>query len=259
MNEVETEVAVKTVKDASANLDQLTVELQTMGMKKVQLEKEFEAKQCITTWADLEPGDDPDTIDWVTKWKAPPIDATERASYDFCVSNQDSRRALVAAMDENVSVKQRQSLGVIFKTLDPGYPSKIENYKSISAKGSKLVLRPGLDGSVSVEITFKDFMRPGNTQSTESVAPANADAVTKQKAMAHQIVGARYNVATKLLTFAVPELDEQGMPTGAMFHFAMERNPDYMGMARFMGDMALVKNGVVLRYGSAAIAGVLQP
>jgi hypothetical protein len=241
------EKAVRDVNLASQELDVLQID----SVEKAKLESEFASSQCVSKWADLGPDEDPDFVEWVRKWKKSD-DVTEQAAIKSCEANQSARKALLAEMDRITNPKSDGKDGVtkehpaaiIYKTIDPGYPEKKENMKSVDAGGSRLIIRPAVDGVSRVNVTLKDFLRPGNTQSTEDLGPG-------------KIQNARYFPATHLLVFTVPELGADQVPTGAEFEFTLERGPDIAGLARFKGDLKLVKGDQVLRHGSAKIDGKL--
>jgi len=264
-NEEEAREKVRLVKGASRELDRLLQTGHEMKEKKTVLEGEWSVKQCVVKWAaNLGEDDDPDLIDHVTKWKVlepvpevAPVPETDPMYADYrkyqeylasatslreCQNNQDQRDQLQPLMDKNASTDQAEQQDIIFKTIDPTYPTQV-NYKSVDPKGSKIVLRPGSEGSV--EITLKSFLRPGNLQSTFSEGPGRIEAAT-------------YDFSTKLLKFSVPEIDEEGQQTGAMYEFKMERAPDFLGKARFAGDVKLTRGGQVLRHGSAKFEGPLK-
>lgn len=263
-SEEEAREKVRLVNGASRELDRLVQEFHDVMGKKNALETEWNTEKCIVKWADLGEDDDPDLMDRVTKWKVldlvsevPPVPETDPRYADYrkyqeylvstaalgkCKKNQDARDQLQSSMDENASTKQAEQQGLILKTIDPTFPEQV-NYKLVDPKGSKIVLKPGSEGSV--EITLKNFLRPGNLQSTFSEGPG-------------QIEDATYDSSTKLLKFSVPEIGEDGQLTGARYEFKMERTPDFLGKARFAGDVKLTRGGTILRHGSAKFEGPLK-
>jgi hypothetical protein len=234
LSEEQAQNLVRTVKSASIEIDRLTIELRNMAVKKAELELNFQTLDCVKQWANLAPDADPELVDWVSKWKPLALDASndQKEVRANCMRNQEERKSLAMSMDINASNAQPMAMGVIFKSLDPLYPDKQENFKSIGIKGSKVVIHPA--GAV---VTFADFLHEGNTQSTDL---------------------GTYDSKTKLLQFSFPEVSNDGKTTGAIFQFALERNPNFMDFARFAGDVKLVKDGKTLRYGSAQIDGRLR-
>lgn len=235
-SEAEVEEMVKTVNTASERADLITLEMGQMMAQKGALEAAFGQSSCVEKWADLGPDEDPIFVEWVTKWKTSEV-PEEAAAIKLCMENQEKRRAMMVRMDEIVSVEQPKIIGTIFKTIDPGYPEKVENMKSLDAKGSKLVIRSN-EGRTSVNVTLKDFLLPGHVQSTETMDLG-------------RIGEAMYRAETKLLLFSVPELNKEGKPTGDVYRFFLERCPDFGGFARFKGDVKVYRGAKIVRYGSA--------
>ena len=267
MQEKDIRAAAKAVNTASRAADKIEQQMYETGVKKKTIEIEFEKLECSSdTYAefkDMSHPDDNTTIEWVTEWKAADsVPEDKRANLETCKKLQADREPLIKALYKTEEVNGQKKLSLkdqifveydkIFRIVDPEtYPKdgKQVNYKKTSAATSRMVLRP-TDKGVSVELTFSDFVTPSNVQTTDTTAEKN---------VARLIRSTSYDLKTKMLKFVVPEMGEDGLPTGAELQFSMERAPDLAGNARFMGDVNLVKNGKVLRYGSAKIAGKLKP
>lgn len=236
-NEFDFANTIAIVGRASAEIDRLSLVLAGFGKEKASLEAAFAADKCVVDWAVLAEGEDPEFVEWVQEWKP---DAPQA-----CKVNQDRRKSLLADIDKVGTVDQAAEIGKLYRALDPLYPSKIENIKSVNVKDSRLVI--SLDGSVT--ITLKDYLRRGNTQSS----------VAGTSTLPHgKILGAQYISSRKLLVFAVPELSETGEPTARLWKFYLERAPDFLGMARFVGDIQVYDGEKLVRAGTAKIEGRLK-
>lgn len=228
---------IATVGRASAEIDRLSVMLADFGKEKAALEAAFATDRCVVDWAVLADGEDPEFVEWVQEWKS---DAPLA-----CKVNQERRKSLLADIDRVGTVEQAAEIGKLYRTLDPLYPSKIENIKSVNVKDSRLNINP--DGSVA--ITLKDYLRRGNTQSS---------AATVSTLPHGKINGAKYIQSRRLLEFTVPELSETGDPTSRIWRFYLERAPDFLGMARFVGDIQVFDGAKLVRVGTAKIEGRLK-
>lgn len=228
---------IATVGRASAEIDRLSLVLAGLSQQKSALEATFANDKCVVNWAVLAAGEDPEFVEWVSDWK---VDAPES-----CKTNQDRRKVLASEIDRVGAVDQTAEIGKLYRALDPLYPSKVENIKSVNVKDSRLTI--AADGSVT--ITLKDYLRRGNTQSSAQGTSTFPHG---------KIVGAQYISGRKLLVFAVPELTESGEPTARLWKFYLERAPDFLGMARFVGDIQVFENGKLVRAGTAKIEGRLK-
>ncbi len=236
-SEAEFANTIATVGRASAEIDRLSLVLAGFAKEKSSLESAFSDDKCVVDWAVLAEGEDPEFVEWVQEWKA--------GAPEACLKNQERRKSILADIDRVGAVEQAGEIGKLYRALDPLYPSKVENIKSVNVKDSRLAINA--DGSVS--ITLKDYLRRGNTQSS---APGTST-------MPHgKIVGAQYIASRKLLVFAVPELSEAGAPTSRIWKFYLERAPDFLGMARFVGDIQVFDGEKLVRAGTAKIEGRLK-
>ncbi len=236
-SELEFANTIAIVGRASSEIDRLSLVLAGFAKEKAELEAVFESEKCVANWAVLAPGEKPDFVVWVTNWKP---DAPQA-----CISNQERRKFLLAGIDRVGAVEQSAEIGKLYRALDPLYPTKVENLKSVDVKGSRLII--GQDGAVT--ITLKDYFRRGNTQSS----------LPSTSTVPHgKILGAQYIAQRKLLVFAVPELTDAGEPTSRYWKFYLERAPDFLGMARFVGDIQVFDGAKLVRAGTAKIEGRLK-
>ena len=228
------------VSRASLELDRLSIKLDALASEKSQFEADFAALECVVKWAVLKEGEDPELIVWVSEWKP---DAPVA-----CIENQNRRKELVKQIDVIGGQEQPAQVGQIYTALDPEYPTRVENMRSVNVKESRLVLAP----TGEVAVTLKDFLRKGNAQSNQpgvSSSPLG------------DIHSVRYISQKKVLMFKVPEIDwidGVATATGATWEFVLERAPDFLGRARFAGDIRVTKDGVTLRTGTAKIEGRLK-
>lgn len=255
LNEQEAQSLVRTVNSASNELDEVQGKLIDNLIRLNSLEETF--TDCKLKYADPDTNGDGvvdkkdkrvDKLKTIKRWivldAADPEYAVKKAEMEKCQQDQEDLESLPKINEQLLSTDIPRLGGIIYKTIDPGYPEKIENSKSVNAKESTLSIQPSENGLV-VDVTFKDFIHKGHTVSTEIQGPG-------------QIRDASYNPETKLLKFSIPELNADGQPTGSHLEFYLERGPNIKhpeagSLARFKGDVKLVKDGQVLRYGSAKL------
>jgi hypothetical protein len=122
-----------------------------------------------------------------------------------------------------------------------------QNFKGINDRGSSLSILEA-DGALQVNITFADFLFPGYSPST-----------TLLEDDPKKIRNVVYVPSRRLLMFDVPEVDSALNLTGAVYKFALERSRDFVGMARFKGDVNIVSaEGALIRTGSTQIQGCMS-
>lgn len=222
----------------SAIVDHLTLAIVKLGKDREALEAQFAAEECVKKHAVLAADEDPEFVEWVAEWKP---DAPES-----CRQNQDQRRQLVREVDRLASQEQPKLIGAIYKAIDPGYPQRVENLLSMTPKDSMLVI----SSERASEVLFKDFRRKGNSQS--SIAGASS----APHGQVRQVI---WRPELRVLRFSVPELDEQNHATGAVWNFTLERQADFLGRARFAGEIRILSPaGRVLRTGQLKLEGRLS-
>lgn len=274
MTEEQMREAARKVRAASLKIDEI-VQKSTM-IQKVEipkLEGAFNAETCVEDWAAESGTIEGSSVAWVTAWKTlTPVNAvgpvseedphypdyvkyqeyvTKKKKLDGCQANQTQREGLLNWL-KTASGEMDQAKLTIALTIDKD-PTHPENMKTVSVNGTEIVLKDGADGTTA-DVTLKDFMLPGYSPSSQT-----ADSPLK-------VYSASYIAGRKLLVFGVPELApnptpgpnaQPYVPTGAIIECALERGPDFLGMARFSGEMRLKKDGAMLRYGSITITGPL--
>lgn len=236
-SETELSKTVETVSRASRTIDHLYMQIAANKIALTKLEKQFQAAECIDKWADLG-GEDPLMVNWVNAWKP-------GAPQKECVDNQPARKELRESLQLMGTKLLPEAAGALYLALDPGYPKKVENMKSINAKDSQITLNP--DGSAS--IVLRDFLVAGNNHSTV------AGTSTSNKGL---IQKAFYVSPAKALMFDVPETDVSGESTGRVWQFRLERAPDFLGKVRFVGSIIVLQNGAPVRSGSAKIEAAFK-
>lgn len=259
MTEEQTQATVKAVNTASGTLDVLASKMVDLGKMLGALRMEFKALDCSGKFAEVEDefGKD-ESVPWVDKWRevpavAPvdPADASDPRYQDYlkyveykkvvealtkCQTNQVSRGAVIDNV-EKLQAMARQQVTIFENQIGK------ENIRNVNPKGTSIsIQQQGL--GARVEVTLAGFLSDSNVQSTQD-----------QPNKPGKIQMASYDIRARLLRFLVPELDGVGQPTGNQMLFLLERTPDFMGKARFSGDVRLMKNGTVLRHGSAKFEG----
>jgi hypothetical protein len=238
MSEEAAQEYFRNVNTASGVWDYIRSSIVEIDQRMKPLRQQFAALRCIEDFADQTDIGPDDEFETVTKWKVIASEDAKYATLQQCVLNQATREKLLKQRIL-LTDKTGEALGNLEKAVGKA------NSQSISDQGTTISILPSNEGRPVVEVTLADFYRKGNTQSTEMEGPG-------------KIQNASYDVERKLLRFDVPELDAQGNSTGAVFIFALERAPDFLGMARFSGDANLVKDGVVLQHGIAKFEGLLD-
>jgi hypothetical protein len=230
---------IETVLRKTKKMDELSVK--TVALK-AKLEKnknvffgreplvaEKPAVNCVATWAALEPDEEIDFIERVTKWKTPdpqsPKYQDEVAEVNSCMSNQDESDQLEKQIDQIVSVEQKTLIEDLYKQIDPGYPETNNGIFKLTAIES--VLEFNKDGTV--RIALKDFFEKGELA---------------------EGVDVKYEADKRLLTFKL--LTAQ---SNEYYHFALERAPDFLGSVRLVGKIQLMRDEQKVRWGTAKLEG----
>jgi hypothetical protein len=264
LNEEQSRVAARTVKEQSLKIDQILTKKAGFG----QLELAFVKQQCLESWSsEVTPSGA--NVPWVTQWKTlepvqPVGPVTEsdagfpeykkyreylalKQNLDQCMANQVQRQSMFKWVAQESVVEMQTASVIIGRVVDPETFPKQVNYKSVKAEGSIFVIAPSASTS-AVQVTLRDFTVAGYSPSTENGEGLN-----------NVVSSATYSVPFHLLSFVVPEVNADGSTTGATYQFNLERGPDFLTMARFEGEVALVRGGQVVRKGSASIMGPLLP
>lgn len=238
VGEAELTETIAKVNRASMEMDRLQVLVDKDQQQLKQLETTFAAAECVAKWADVPEGQTPDPGSWIETWKP----GTPEAE---CIENQNQRKQLKESIASNGSGLASEQMVKLQTALDPDQ-SKVENMLSMGAKGSKITFKP--DGSVSV--VLRDFIRAGVVHATE--------AKLSKPSAASAILAAQYLPTRKLLVIHLPDIADGGKPTGLVWSFVLERAPDFLGQARFVGPALLQQDGKVVRFGTAKIEGLMR-
>jgi hypothetical protein len=237
---------VNEVSSLSQTFDQYSKTIFQNTNTRDQLLAEFRSQECAARWSNLGPTDVAADIEYITSWKqATPDDLVGNEALQKCQKNQENRKDVTTKTDL-VAEAQISVLKKIYVKIDADYPLNVVNWLSIeNPKNSKILIRDASE-AFRVDISIQNFMRKGNKVATDA------------KIEEQRISSASYDPQTKSLRFSIPEISSAGASTGAHFEFELGRNSDFLGQARFTGDMRLVRDGVVLRQGSAKIEGRIQ-
>jgi hypothetical protein len=123
-----------------------------------------------------------------------------------------------------------------------------QNFKIVNNAGSSLSISEVEGAAPRVDVTLADFLVPGYSPSTNL-----------EEDDMKRIRNVIYIPSRRVLMFDVPEVDLNLNLTGAFYRFAMERSRDFVGMARFKGDVNLISSdGALLRTGSVQIQGCMS-
>jgi len=237
---------IKTVTASAAEYDRLSAEGDNLQKKINESESEFKSLKCLAL-ADFgaEAADeelDFEEIEFVAKWKSVEPNSMAAQTLERCQMNQDSRVQLQKSAIETRDLARTQ-LRAIESVVDIKYPflpdTKASFYK---------INIPKADGQkrVPVSITIFDFVESKNDQSTDA---------DKNTVAEGRIFDATYDFEEKMLRFKVPEI-KAGRPTGSVFHFSLDR-ANFLGYAKFAGDMNLVLPNGQKRFGIISMYGTL--
>ena len=260
-SEDQIEVAARNIKTSADTIDgYLTKQAQFTV-----LVSGFVKLQCLQTFALQTQDQLGSPIPWVIQWKplpeivavAPvPEDDPQYQNYqDYlkalasqklladCQDNQAKRMPLFKWLATEGAAQAMAAKAAIADAVDPVKPAV--NMLSATADGSTITITATPQGP-QVDVTIQDFIMKGYSPSTKpsSVMPA-------------AIAGAAFIPDRRLLVFGVADAS-----TGGKRHFevALERGPDFLGMARFSGQFSLVdSNKQVLRIGSISITAAIAP
>lgn len=245
-------------------------ELDRLFQKGVELDRErrnlqviFEEKSCLDYAENTRSKWDVD--EWVTEWTTLDENASveEQAKLQECINNQNEREPIMVWLNASPAQPGEPKVDsylqefedireAIYALIDPGYTQDNQLYvnrKDVQAVGSLVVI-----GGEGIEIRLAGFIKSDFNPSSK--APEGDK---------EHIWDVSYNPDTKLLKFKINAPDVEG----AVYEFTLERAPDLLhevtigddthrALVRFLGDMNLTKDGVVLRYGSAKILGEIS-
>jgi hypothetical protein len=231
LTEEQARESVRTVNRASNTIDDFT---QLMVETKI-LQATFQARQCETALQNPpepvepgQPGYDEYTARLQNYMICQKIAADIATNLPKIVEMENAKTVDKARMD-------------IVRTVGP------QNFKAITNQGSSLSILE-VDGRMQVNITFADFLFAGYSPSTSLLEDDPK-----------RIRNVVYIPSRRILMFDVPEVDQNLNLTGAVYKFALERSRDFVGMARFKGDVNVVSaNGSLLRTGSTQIQGCMS-
>ncbi|RYZ64761.1 MAG: hypothetical protein EOP05_21560 [Proteobacteria bacterium] len=171
----------------------------------------------------------------MSEWKTG-ANEEEQKLIQACVENQAARKTIQTEADS-----QRATIGqlaeVVNRALDPD-SSNVQNMKSLRTATSTLEILETDDG-VKVKVKLDGFLNEASSVSTEGTSPNT------------MVLDAKFDIARRLLSFAIPEVTKTGELTGRLYYFLMERTPDFDGRARFTGDIRVYDGEKIVRYGSA--------
>lgn len=230
---------IETVLRKTKKMDELSVETVALKSKLEKNKNVFFGREslvggkspmnCVATWAALEPGEDPEFVERVTKWNVPdpqsPKYQEELAEVNSCRSNQDESDQMQEQIDQIVSVEQKTLINELYKQIDPGYPES--NNGIFKPTAIESVLEFNKDGTV--RIALKDFFEKGELAEGVEV---------------------KYEVDKRLLTFKL----RTALPN-EYYHFALERAPDFLGSIRLVGKLMLMRDEQKVRWGTAKLEG----
>lgn len=226
LSEEEIRQLVRKVKAASLKVDAIKFDLMALDVEARKLSVAWESQECVAKWS----SEYDEFEEQVTGWKSSEI-PEEQAAIKACTDNQTRRLKIVEEIAPKAAAIGALSEEVD-RLIDPN-PEKPENKLSINDKTSILEIKDTGE-SIAVNMKLSAFQYPSFNPSTEN----------------GQIVGASFDLARRLLSFAIPEVNAELNPTGRMFVFLLERSPDQKGMARFTGDIRLMDGDKIVRYGS---------
>ncbi len=234
LNEDEARAEIRKVNSASVRVDMARVKLKPLTEKVAALTTAFQEKTCLELAAE---GGADEIEEVVNVWKELPADHADYERLKECQRTQDERAVAVQKVDELRS-EFAEALGEIKTTVGNDW----KDVDAGEAGGSYFVIPRALvksQGPVPVKIQLVNFEFEGNTLSTE----ASGDL---------QIRNAAYLFGPRVLVFEFNDNKNKGL----VYKFQLERSEDYMGMARFKGDVRLHDaSGKIVREGSAQFQG----
>lgn len=224
---------ISTVAKTSYQIDELAKQLVSLQRQAAQLKSDFDTAECLQKWADLGPDEDPLLVEWVNQWKeGTPAD---------CKSNQDRRKIIANKVDQIGSKEQPILIEKVFKAIDPGYPSVIENQIVVDPKSVDFKI----DG-LRVDITIGGLFGKGLTYS--SLAEKRSGPNT-------EISGAGYDPRRKLMQFQWARSNADAPGKVETWVAILERNPDFLGAVRFSGEVRVYHSKTLVRTGMIKIEG----
>ena len=260
-SEDQIEVAARTIKTSADTIDGYLVKQAQFTV----LVGGFVNLQCLPNFA-LQTQDQPGSpIPWVTQWKTlpeivviqpvPEGDPQYQTYQDYlkalaaqkllteCQDNQAKRMPLFKWLTTEGAAQAMSAKTAIADAVDPVKPAV--NMLSATSEGSTFSIIATPQGP-QVDVTLQDFINKGYSPSTKS-----------SPAMPAMIAGAAFILDRRLLVFGVADPSALGK---RHFEVALERGPDFLGMARFSGQFSLVDaNKQVLKIGSISITAAMAP
>lgn len=247
LQEAEMAAMVAKVSGASNKADPFLLDSAVLTREIDQMTAQWSTLQCAANHGELQPGDDPDFMDYVSAWKEAK-DVTDAKELALCQKNQSVRQADVTKRDAN-NIAASPFLQDITLSIDPDQ-SNIQNTKTLDATRTSIEILRDETGLV-IHITLGGFLNSQNNPTTDLSDEQLADPAIVAKRL---ITDVSYNEEFRNLKFTVSDVDKAGQPTGNLYKFALERTIDHGPIARFTGEMNLVSpSGAILRYGMGRI------
>jgi hypothetical protein len=231
---------VSTVGRLSNEIDGLQRAMSSLQAKVEADLVDWKRVDCPGRFAIVPDGQSTTDLEEISEWRdVQSADSQTQKLHADCQDNQARRQAARPEQDR-LREEQRTRVELIYTTIDKGYPEVVENLIPINSRGSQIrlldrELRPGVRAA---EVVLRDFVHERHRR---------------------QDLQAELRTTSQSLVFSIPEWSVDQTPTGRTFQFELGRNSDFLGFARWTGDVRLVdQDGRVVRVGSVKLEGTMN-